>query len=203
MPNLSPYYKPNTIEAGVDEAGRGSLIGSVFASAVILPTDFKNSLLDDSKKLSEKKRDELRKIIEKEALAWSVTQINNEIIDKVNILNATFLAMHDAIKNLKIKPELLLIDGNRFKVYNGIPHVCQVKGDGRFASIAAASILAKTHRDEYIKKIHHEFPQYNWDKNKGYGTANHKEMYEKYGPSIYQRKTFQYKPKQIEFDFSE
>lgn len=203
MSKLKLFYNPSMIEAGVDEAGRGSLIGPVFASAVILPPNFKNEFLDDSKKISEKKRDELRIVIEKEAIAWSVAQINHEIIDKVNILNATYLAMHDAIKNLKIKPELLLIDGNRFKVYKGIPHICQVKGDGKFASIAAASILAKTHRDEFIKKIHLEFPQYNWDKNKGYGTANHKEMYEKYGPSIYQRKTFQYKPKQIEIDFSE
>jgi len=130
-------------------------------------------------------------------------KIDAEIIDKVNILNATFLAMHEAIKKLKIKPQTLLIDGNRFKPFNDIPHLCFVKGDGRFASIAAASILAKTHRDEFIKKIHQEFPQYNWDKNKGYGTSNHKECYEKYGPSIYQRKTFQYKPKQVEIDFNE
>lgn len=203
MPNLNPYYKPKTIEAGVDEAGRGSLIGPVFAAAVILPSDFKNEFLNDSKKISEKKRDDLRIIIEKEAIAWSVAQMSHEVIDKVNILNATYLAMHEAIKTLKIKPELLLIDGNRFKSFPEIPHNCFVKGDGKFASIAAASILAKTHRDEFIKKIHLEFPQYNWDKNKGYGTANHKECFEKFGPSIYQRKTFQYKPKQMEIDFSD
>ena len=201
MPILSSFYKPNTIEAGVDEAGRGSLIGPVFAAAVILPTDFKNKFLNDSKKLSEKKRDELRIVIEKEAIAWSVAKINEDIIDKVNILNATYLAMHEAVRNLTTKPELLLIDGNRFKPYPKIQHVCHVKGDGKFMSIAAASILSKTHRDEFIKKIHFEFPQYNWDQNKGYGTANHKEMYEKFGPSVYQRKTFKYKPKQIEIDF--
>lgn len=199
---MEAFYKPNKIEAGVDEAGRGSLIGPVFAAAVILPQDFKNEFLNDSKKLSEKKRDELRIVIEENAIAWSVAKIDADIIDKVNILNATFMAMHKAINMLNIKPELLLIDGNRFKPYESIPHICFVKGDGRFASIAAASILAKTHRDEFIKKIHLEFPQYNWDKNKGYGTANHKACYEKYGPSIYQRKSFQYKPKQIEIDFN-
>lgn len=201
MPNLNSYYKKNTIEAGIDEAGRGSLIGPVFAAAVILPKNFKNEFLNDSKKLSEKNRDELRIIIEKEAIAWSVAKINEDVIDKVNILNATYLAMHEAIKTLKIKPELLLIDGNRFKSYPNISHVCHVKGDGKFASIAAASILAKTHRDEFIKKIHNEFPQYNWAKNKGYGTASHKENYEKFGSSKYHRKSFHFKPKQIKIDF--
>lgn len=203
MQNLKPYYQRNSIEAGVDEAGRGSLIGPVYAAAVILPKDFKNKFLNDSKKLSEKKRDELRIIIEKEAISWSIAKVNEDVIDSVNILNATYMAMNEAIRNLSTKPELLLIDGNRFKVYSEIPHVCHVKGDGKFMSIAAASILAKTHRDEFIKKISLEFPQYNWAQNKGYGTANHKEMYEKYGISKYHRKTFQFKPKQLKIDFKD
>lgn len=200
MGNLQLNLNQNKIEAGVDEAGRGSLIGPVFAAAVILPKDFENSLLNDSKKLSEKHRNLLRKIIEKEAIAWQVASIDSNEIDKVNILNATYMAMHKAISGLEIMPELLLIDGNRFKAYKDIQHKCIVKGDSKFLSIAAASILAKTHRDEFILKLHNEFPHFCWDKNKGYGTAKHQELYRQYGPTKYHRKTFSFKPKQLKLE---
>ena len=162
---LLSCLEENRIEAGCDEAGRGCLAGPVFAAAVILPDGYTNELLNDSKQLSEKKRDALRPIIEQDALTWAVGIVTAEEIDKINILNASFLAMHRAIDGLKIKPEHLLIDGNRFKQYKDIPHTCIVKGDGKMMSIAAASILAKTHRDEFMKKIHAEFPQYAWNVN--------------------------------------
>ena len=166
---LELRFQNKLIEAGVDEAGRGCLAGPVFAAAVILPKNFKSELLNDSKQLSEKKREELRPIIENEALAWAVGIATHEEIDKINILNASYLAMHRAIDQLKKMPQLLLIDGNRFKKYKEIPFKCIVKGDGKYMSIAAASILAKTHRDEYMMKMDEAFPQYQWRKNKGYG----------------------------------
>lgn len=187
---LLSCLEENRTEAGCDEAGRGCLAGPVFAAAVILPDGYTNELLNDSKQLSEKKRDALRPIIERDALAWAVGIVTAEEIDKINILNASFLAMHRAIDGLKIKPEHLLIDGNRFKPYKDIPHTCIVKGDGKMMSIAAASILAKTHRDEFMKKIHAEFPQYAWNVNKGYPTKAHRAAIAKHGVSPYHRVSF-------------
>lgn len=187
---LLSCLEENRIEAGCDEAGRGCLAGPVFAAAVILPDGYTNELLNDSKQLSEKKRDALRPIIERDALAWAVGIVTAEEIDKINILNASFLAMHRAIDELKIKPEHLLIDGNRFKQYKDIPHTCIVKGDGKMMSIAAASILAKTHRDEFMKKIHAEFPQYAWNVNKGYPTKTHRAAIAEHGVSPYHRVSF-------------
>lgn len=193
---LELRFQNKLIEAGVDEAGRGCLAGPVFAAAVILPKKFKSELLNDSKQLSEKKRDELRPIIENEALAWAVGIASHEEIDKINILNASYLAMHRAIEQLKKQPQLLLIDGNRFRKYKNLPHKCVVKGDGKYMSIAAASILAKTHRDEYMFKMHEEFPQYEWKKNKGYGTLKHRIAIEQYGESAIHRKSFRVAPVQ-------
>ncbi len=187
---LLSCLEENRTEAGCDEAGRGCLAGPVFAAAVILPDGYTNELLNDSKQLSEKKRDALRPIIERDALAWAVGIVTAEEIDKINILNASFLAMHRAIDGLKIKPEHLLIDGNRFKPYKDIPHTCIVKGDGKMMSIAAASILAKTHRDEFMKKIHAEFPQYAWNVNKGYPTKTHRAAIAEHGVSPYHRVSF-------------
>jgi ribonuclease HII len=187
---LKPSFSGKWIEAGCDEAGRGCLAGPVFAAAVILPEGFENELLNDSKKLAESARNLLRPIIEKEALAWAVASVDNIMIDKINILNASFLAMHDAIDKLTIKPELLLIDGNRFKPYAGISHQCMIKGDGIFMPIAAASILAKTHRDEYMKNLHEEFPEYNWRQNKGYPTLAHRQAIALNGITPYHRKSF-------------
>lgn len=165
---LTLKYYSDKIEAGCDEAGRGCLAGPVFAAAVILPDNFSNEMLNDSKQLSEKKRDELRLIIEREALAWAVASMDNEEIDKINILNASIAAMQKALGMLSIRPEHILIDGNRFKPYEEIEYHCIVKGDGKYMSIAAASILAKTHRDEYMKNLHKEYPVYDWQRNKGY-----------------------------------
>lgn len=187
---LKSWSTENINEAGCDEAGRGCLAGPVFAAAVVLPDDFGNEMLNDSKQVNKKNRNLLREIIEKEALAWSVASVSPEEIDKINILNASFLAMHLALDKLDIRPELLLIDGNRFKKYNNTPHHCIVKGDGKYLSIAAASILAKTHRDEYMEQIHQEFPVYGWDHNMGYPTLKHKLAIQQYGSSIYHRKTF-------------
>jgi len=187
---LMSSFTKNKIEAGCDEAGRGCLAGPVYAAAVILPKGFKNDLLDDSKKLKEKDRDTLRVIIEKEALAWAVGIVDHKKIDEINILNASFLAMHLALDKLSITPELLLIDGNRFKPYKFIPHECIVKGDGKFMSIAAASILAKTHRDEYMRTIHEKHPEYNWKQNKGYPTAAHRSAITAHGVTPYHRLSF-------------
>jgi len=191
---LSPFLHNDLIEAGVDEAGRGCYAGPVFAAAVILPKDFHHPLLNDSKQLSEKQRDLLRPIIEKESIAFSVAAVNNDIIDKINILQASFMAMHNAISLLAERPEFLLIDGNRFKPYKKIPHQCIIKGDGKYASIAAASILAKTCRDEFMQQIHNAFPKYGWNKNKGYGTAAHRQAIEEYGLCSYHRKSFNILP---------
>jgi ribonuclease HII len=178
------------VEAGVDEAGRGPLAGPVYAAAVILPSDVEIPGLDDSKKLSEKKRYELRPVIEAIASDFSVAYVDNATIDKINILNATYLAMHKALDGLKKIPEYILVDGNRFKPYKNIPFRCIVKGDGKFLSIAAASVLAKTYRDDFMNNIAKEFPQYGWEKNKGYGTKGHFQAIEKYGLTPYHRRSF-------------
>ena len=187
---LLPYLEQGRIEAGCDEAGRGCLAGPVFAAAVILPEGYCNELLNDSKKLTEHRRDKLRAIIERDALAWAVGVVTAEEIDHINILNASFLAMHRAVDALTVRPEHLLNDGNRFKPYHDTPHTCIVKGDGKMMSIAAASILAKTHRDEFMARIHEEFPQYAWNINKGYPTKAHRAAISQYGPSPYHRKSF-------------
>ena len=183
-------YSDQILVAGVDEAGRGPLAGPVYAAAVILPRGFDHPLLNDSKKISEKKRLILRDYIEEKAMAWAVASINNQRIDKINILNATLEAMHMALNKLTVKPEMILVDGNRFKPLNGIDFQTVVGGDAKYACIAAASILAKTHRDEYMIKLHEQFPQYNWLRNKGYGTKEHREAVMKYGLSPYHRRTF-------------
>jgi ribonuclease HII len=190
MANLLSNYHINTIEAGCDEAGRGCLAGPVVAAAVILPNDFHHPLLDDSKKLTEKQRDMLRPVIESEAISFAVSFISPQEIDKINILNASILGMHKAIDQLTVRPELLLIDGNRFKPYESIEHVCIIKGDGKFKSIAAASVLAKTYRDEYMMELHTEFPAYNWKKNKGYPTKDHREAIQLNGETPHHRLTF-------------
>ncbi len=187
---LELSFSKNKTEAGCDEAGRGSLAGPVHAAAVILPKDFKNDLLNDSKKLKEKDRDALRLVVEKEALAWAVGIVDHKEIDEINILNASYLAMHRAIEKLSITPELLLIDGNRFTNYMSIPHECIIKGDGKFMSIAAASILAKTHRDEYMKSLHEKYPLYNWKQNKGYPTVAHRRAITQYGVTPHHRLSF-------------
>lgn len=191
---LAHYYEKNKIEAGCDEAGRGCLAGPVYAAAVILPKDFEAGELDDSKKLSEAARDRLRIRIEAEALDWAVGIVDAPGIDEVNILNASFLAMHRALDQLKTKPTSLLIDGNRFNVYKKIPHHCMIKGDGRFLSIAAASILAKTHRDEFMKKIAANHPEYSWLSNKGYPTKAHREAIRVHGPTKFHRRSFRWLP---------
>ncbi len=191
---LLSYYQKNTIEAGCDEAGRGCLAGPVFAAAVILPPHFKNKRLNDSKKINEANRNALRKIIEKEALAWAVAKVDPEEIDKINILNASFEAMHRAIAQLRTIPECLLIDGNRFKKHENIPHHCIIKGDGKYMSIAAASILAKTHRDEFMRKKHLEYPQYMWSKNKGYPTIEHRNAIVQIGSCKFHRQSFRLLP---------
>lgn len=187
---LLPYLNKELIEAGCDEAGRGCLAGAVYAAAVILPTDYVNERLNDSKKLTEHQRYALREEIERDALAWAVGVVLPAEIDKINILNASFLAMHRAIDQLSIRPQHLLIDGNRFNKYHDVPHTTVVKGDGKFLSIAAASILAKTYRDDYMNKLHEEYPMYDWKGNKGYPTKKHREAIAKYGTTPYHRMTF-------------
>jgi len=187
---LKPFLKLNRLEAGCDEAGRGCLAGPVFAAAVILPSDFCNELLNDSKKLSEKQRYSLRPIIEKEALAWALGVVDNNEIDKVNILSASIMAMHRALDRLETRPEHIIVDGNRFKPYGDIPYTTVVKGDGKFMSIAAASILAKTYRDDFMKKASLEYPQYQWQVNKGYPTKRHRDAIAEYGVSPLHRMSF-------------
>lgn len=187
---LMPYLVEGRVEAGCDEAGRGCLAGPVYAAAVILPPGFNNPLLNDSKQLTEKQRYELRPIIEREAVAWAVGIVDNVEIDKINILKASFTAMHRAIDQLKVRPEHLLIDGNRFIPYPGISHTTIVKGDGKMMSIAAASILAKTYRDDFMNRIADEYPQYDWRENKGYPTARHREAIKLYGTTPYHRLSF-------------
>jgi len=190
---LKRNFTKGVLEAGCDEAGRGCLAGPVFAAAVILPPRFSHPLLNDSKQLTHEERNELRPIIEKKALAWAVGMCTHEEIDCINILKASFKAMHLAIDQLTIRPELLLIDGNRFSPYFGITHQCIIKGDATYMSIAAASILAKTHRDEFMMTLHRQYPHYGWDNNKGYGTIHHRRQMMQHGSSPYHRKTFKWK----------
>jgi len=197
---LKPYLNKKLIEAGCDEAGRGCLAGPVVAAAVILPKNYRNEPLNDSKTLSEKKRDMLRMEILNDALAWGIGVVSHQEIDKINILNASFLAMHRAIDQLHIRPEQLLIDGNHFNPYQNLPYHTIVKGDGKYLSIAAASILAKTHRDAIMQKLHLEFPNYGWNNNKGYPTRQHIIAVEKFGQSPYHRKSFHVK-RQLSLDF--
>lgn len=197
---LKNYFDKSFVEAGCDEAGRGCLAGPVYAAAVILPLDFENDLLNDSKKLTEKHRKQLRPIIEEHALAWAVAEVSAEEIDKINILNASFLAMHRALDKLKVTPQSLLIDGNRFKSYKNIPHHCIIEGDGKYMSIAAASILAKTYRDDYMEQLHEQFPQYGWNKNKAYATAIHRKAILQHGETIHHRKSFTLYSKQMQLD---
>jgi ribonuclease HII len=199
---LLSCFTPDLIEAGCDEAGRGCLAGPVVAAAVILPKHYKHELLNDSKQLRKEDRDQLRIEIERDALAWAVAEVSNEEIDQINILNASFKAMHLAIDKLKIKPQFLLIDGNRFKSYDGINHECIIKGDGVYLSIAAASVLAKTYRDEWMQKLSNEFPGYGWSTNVGYPTIEHREGIKKLGITSYHRKSFTLLPTQLEL-FSE
>jgi len=196
-------YNIELIEAGCDEAGRGCLAGPVSAAAVILPKDFYLEGLDDSKKLTHQQRDLLRPIIEKEALAWAVAFVDHEEIDQINILNASFLAMHRAIEKLMIIPQHLVIDGNRFKKYADIPHCCVIKGDGKYLNIAAASILAKTHRDEYMANLDVDFPHYNWKQNKGYPTIQHRNAVMEIGLSPFHRKTFNVSDPQLVLSFQD
>ena len=187
---LLPYLHKDLIEAGCDEAGRGCLAGSVYAAAVILPSNFMNELLNDSKKLTEKQRYALRPLIEKEALAWAVGIVTAEEIDEINILNASILAMHRAVAQLQIIPQHLIVDGNRFKPYSDVPHTTVVIGDGKYLSIAAASVLAKTYRDDYMLGLHAEYPHYDWANNKGYPTLKHRTAIKAYGTTPYHRMTF-------------
>ncbi len=200
---LLPYLNPDRIEAGCDEAGRGCLAGAVYAAAVILPQDFHNEQLNDSKQLSERQRYALREVIVREALAWAIGVVSPQEIDRINILNASILAMHRAIDGLSIRPQHLLIDGNRFKKYQDLPHTTIVKGDGKYLSIAAASILAKTCRDDYMNRLHEEYPAYGWDKNKGYPTRQHRAAIAAHGATPHHRMTFNLLGDgQMELDFS-
>lgn len=199
---LKSFFQSELTEAGCDEAGRGCLAGPVFAAAVILPKKFKNKLLNDSKQLSEAQRNHLRPVIEENAIAWAVASVTHEEIDEINILNASFLAMHRALDQLKQQPQLLLIDGNRFKKYRNTPHHCIVEGDAKYASIAAASVLAKTYRDEFMLQLHEQFPVYSWNSNKGYGTAKHRSAIIQHGISPVHRKSFRLVPDQLEIHFS-
>jgi len=197
MASLKTYFQQELTEAGCDEAGRGCYAGPVFAAAVILPEDFYHPLLNDSKQVKEKQRNELRKVIEENAIAFGVGMVSHTEIDQINILKSSFKAMHLAIDQLKIKPQFLLVDGNRFIPYKKIKHQCIVKGDAIYASIAAASILAKTYRDDWMMNLHNGFPQYNWKKNKGYGTAEHRKAIEEFGLCQYHRKSFNILPNEI------
>ena len=195
---LKKQHSKFQLECGTDEAGRGCLAGPVTAAAVILPQSFRNKLMNDSKKLSAENRNKLRSIIEEKAVCFSVQHIFMEEIDRINILNASILAMHHCIDNLKNIPEFIAVDGNRFKNYRTIPHECIIKGDGKYLNIAAASILAKTSRDAYMTIIHEEYPMYNWKQNKGYPTIEHREAIQKYGTTKYHRKSFKLLPEQLE-----
>jgi ribonuclease HII len=197
---LALQFSNFNLETGTDEAGRGCLAGPVTAAAVILPAHFENSILNDSKQLSEKAREKLRPIIEEQAVSFAVTHLEPIIIDEINILNASIKAMQESILKLNPKPEYIIVDGNRFKPVSDIPYSCIVKGDAKFMSIAAASVLAKTYRDEYMNKIHEEFPMYNWKQNKGYPTQEHREAIRKYGVTKYHRMSFRLLPEQLKLD---
>lgn len=198
---LKSYFDKTKLEAGCDEAGRGCLAGPVFAAAVVLTKDYKNKILNDSKQLTDKIRYELREVIEKEALAFAVVQVDNKEIDEINILNASITGMHRAVAKLKLTPELLLIDGNRFKPYKDIPHQCIIKGDAKFLSIAAASILAKTYRDDFMKEAAMTYPGYGWKNNMGYPTKEHREGIKKLGVTPLHRLSFRLLPDQLELEF--
>lgn len=201
-PGLLPHYYADKVEAGCDEAGRGCLAGPVFAAAVILPAHYDNPSLNDSKQLTEKKRAMLRLQIEQDALAWAVARVDADEIDKINILRASILAMHRALDALQTRPEAIIVDGNRFTPYHDLPHTTIVKGDGKYQSIAAAAILAKTHRDEYMCNLAKDYPQYDWLSNKGYPTSKHREAIKKYGITPFHRKSFQLLPPvQLTLDF--
>ena len=201
---LEGHYYEGKIEAGCDEAGRGCLAGSVYAAAVILPDGYQNELLNDSKQLSEKKRYQLREIIERDAVAWAVGIVTPEEIDKINILNASILAMHRALDQLKVRPEAIIVDGNRFEKYQNIPHTTIVKGDGKYLALAAASILAKTYRDDYMNGLAEEYPQYDWLSNKGYPTKKHREAIKQFGITPYHRKSYNLLGDgQLSFDFGD
>lgn len=195
---LENCYQHELLEAGCDEAGRGCLAGSVFAAAVILPKDFHHPLLNDSKQLTERRRNMLREIIEREAVAWAVAEVTAERIDEINILRASFEGMNIAVANLQVAAQFLLIDGNRFYPASDIPYKCIVKGDGKYANIAAASVLAKTHRDEYMMRLHEEYPQYGWDRNKGYPTREHRQAIREHGLTPYHRLSFNHLEGQLE-----
>lgn len=194
------WYNKNNLVSGTDEAGRGCLAGPVTAAAILLPKSFKNPILNDSKQLSEAKREILKPILEKEAISYGVAHVFEEEIDNINILNASILAMHKSLAKLNTAPDLILVDGNRFKAYKTIPHKCIIKGDSKYMSIAAASVLAKTYRDAYMLKLHEEFPMYNWGKNKGYPTKEHRQAIRKYGLTKYHRKSFRQLPEQFSLD---
>ena len=198
---LKPYHQSKLLEAGCDEAGRGCLAGPVVAAAVILPKKFRHPLLNDSKQLTEKQRMLLRPVIMEKAVAWGIASCSPAEIDDINILKASFLAMHRAVEKLSKKPELLLIDGNRFTPYPNIPHYCQVKGDATFLHIAAASILAKTERDLLMEELHQKHPEYDWKGNKGYPTKKHRDAIRKFGPTEFHRMSFQLLPRQMSFEF--
>ena len=199
---LKNNYYEGMVEAGCDEAGRGCLAGSVYAAAVILPPDYHNELLNDSKQLTEKRRYALREVIQREAVAWAVGIVTPEEIDKINILNASILAMHRALDQLAVRPEAVIVDGNRFKPYGNVPFSTIVKGDGKYLSIAAASILAKTYRDDYMGKLDEEYPQYDWKSNKGYPTKKHRDAIRQFGTTPYHRRTFNLLgDTQLSFDF--
>ncbi|WP_435261421.1 ribonuclease HII [Tenacibaculum sp. nBUS_03] len=194
---LKLNYSGFSLEAGTDEAGRGCLSGPVVAAAVILPADFEHELLNDSKQLSEKKRNELRPFIEKNSLAFGVSFIYQDEVDEINVLQASITGMHRSIKQLSVQPEFIIVDGNKFKQYKEIPHATIIKGDAKYMSIAAASVLAKTYRDDYMDKIHQEFPEYNWKKNKGYPTKEHRNAIREFGATIHHRKSFKLLPEQL------
>ena len=198
---LQPYMQKGRIEAGCDEAGRGCLAGPVCAAAVILPESFEHPLLNDSKQMTDKARRELRLVIEREAMAWAVAMVTHAEIDKINILNASILAMHRALEKLKLQPEYVLIDGHRFKAYQNIPHECVIKGDGKFVSIAAASVLAKTYRDDFMIDLHQQFPNYDWKQNKGYPTKKHREAIAKHGITPFHRVSFHLLDSQQKIEF--
>lgn len=201
---LTNHYYEGLIEAGCDEAGRGCLAGSVYAAAVILPPDYQNPLLNDSKQLTEKRRYELRAIIERDATAWAIGIVTPEEIDRINILNASILAMHRALDSLQVRPQAVIVDGNKFKPYRDLPCTTIVKGDAKYLSIAAASILAKTHRDDYMNRLANEHPQYNWEANKGYPTPRHREAIRQHGPTPHHRMTFNLTgDRQLTLDFQD
>ena len=201
---LLPYLHKDVVEAGCDEAGRGCLAGAVYAAAVILPPDFRNEQLNDSKQLSERQRYTLREVILREAVAWAIGVVSPQEIDELNILHASILAMHRAVDGLRVRPQHLLIDGNRFRPYPGIPHTTVVKGDAKYLSIAAASVLAKTYRDDYMLRLHAEYPAYGWDKNKGYPTPQHRAALAAHGTTPYHRRTFHWQGDgQLTLEFGE